>query len=162
MAAVSTINNPGRVCLLRWLMSYGRQICVCSLSLSPVWAFRHVGQRKRPDTQLLCLLISLLSDQHFLSAHLPLSQSLTLALSLSYLFPVLGHPINHSHPLLQIPSRPWRSLRVCTVPGWECLKVPLSFWERERCEFPLRCDNMMTVTLFSGTPHSLFCFSQHP
>lgn len=38
-------------------------------------------------------------------------------------------------------------------------KGPFSLWERQRREFLLKCDNIMTVTLFSGTPQPPSCLS---
>lgn len=121
-------------------MSDGRQICVCALSQHPdMWVIERdqIHTSWSPCCQIntfcqhICVTLSVLFS-HSLSTQ---SIHCPQASHQSFLFFDLRPPI---------------SLFLCTPLGRECLKVPLSLWEWEQREYPLRCDNMMTVPLFFG------------
>lgn len=136
------------VCLQRWLMRDGSQICVCVLSL---FQYPDMWVKERDQIHTFWSLCCQINT--FLSAYLCHSFSVALTFFI--------YPVYSLSPgiLLIILCNSKIFLCVCTALGRECLKVPLSLQEQEKREFPLRCDNMMTVTLFSGTPQSLFFLS---
>lgn len=127
--------SKSRVCLHRWLMSDGSQICVRAL-------FSGMSVIERETRYITPDLFQINTFCQHLS--LPLYRSHTL-----YLI-YLVYSLSSGIPSIFL-CNPQISVCVCTAPGRQCLKALSS-------DFPVRCDNMMTVTLFSGM-HSLFFVS---
>lgn len=138
MAAMSAIKKQSLL-TKKWVTSDRSQICVHTLD-SPACRSWRETRHVPPD---LCSLRVTLSVS---IRSLPLHRSRTHRLS--GLLIVLRHRINHS---LQSPdlSLHLRCAGTTMFKGF----VPNA---------PLRCDNMMTATLFWGPPKSLFCACQRP